>query len=164
MKKLKDLPSHSRVWIYQASKEFTNSELELFENKSNSFLNQWTSHGHAMDTTIEILHKRFVIIAVDEQTASASGCGIDKSVRFIQDMEKELKISLLDRMQVAYKTGDKVLACSLQDFEKLYYSKQVDENIIVFNNMVSTKAELVSSWELPLKNSWQMKKLALGAN
>jgi hypothetical protein len=62
-------------------------------------------------------------------------------------------------MQVAYKNDGQILACSLSDFEKLAEQKKVDENTIVFNNMVSSKSSFEKEWEVPLKNSWQNRVL-----
>lgn len=159
MEKISSLPLHSRVWIYQSVRELSAQEVTDIRANALSFLNQWTSHGNSMDAAIDVLYNRFIIVAVDEQTAPASGCGIDKSVRFIQDIEKQFNTTLLDRMQVAYKVGDSIHSCSLSEFEKLINIKQVDESTIVFNNLVSTLAELKSNWQIPLKQSWHSKML-----
>ena len=159
MKTFNQLPSHSRIWIYQSTRELLPDETSKIKTLANDFINQWTSHGSNMDAAIEILYNRFIIVAVDEQTAPASGCGIDKSLRFIQDMEKQFKLSLLERTQVAYKAGDSIRSCSLAEFEKLINIKQVDENTIVFNNLISTLAELKTNWQVPLKQSWHSKML-----
>jgi hypothetical protein len=63
-------------------------------------------------------------------------------------------------MNVAYKAGDSIRICSLAEFEKLINTKQIDENTIVFNNLVSAKLELGANWEIPLKRSWHSKMLA----
>lgn len=159
MKTIDQLPPHSRLWIYQSVRELNAQEVAEIKTKALSFLDQWTSHGNNMDAAIEVLYNRFVIVAVDEQTAPASGCGIDKSVRFIQDVEKQFNVTLLDRMHVAYKVSDLIHSCSLSEFEKLINTQQVDENTIVFNNLVSTLAELKSNWQIPLKQSWHSKML-----
>lgn len=159
MKNLTTISSHSRVWIYQCVRELNPQEVVDIKANAHSFLNQWTSHGNNMDAAIDVLYNRFIIVAVDEQTAPASGCGIDKSVRFIQEVESQFNVSLLDRMHVAYKAGDSIHSCSLSEFEKLINTKQVDENTIVFNNLVSTFAELKSNWQIPLKQSWHSKML-----
>jgi len=155
-----NMPPNSKVWVYQATNELSDEAISKIKKESLLFFNQWTSHGSNMNAVLEVLHKRFVLIAVDEQTAPASGCGIDKLNHFIQRLEKDLVISLLDRMQVAYKVGDAVNMCSLQAFEQLINTGQVDENTIVFNNLVVNISELLSSWEVPLKQSWHSKMLA----
>lgn len=159
MRTIDQLPLHSRIWIYQSIRELNAQEVAEIQTKALSFLEQWTSHGNNMDAAIEVLYNRFVIVTVDEQTAPASGCGIDKSVRFIQEIESQFNINLLDRTQVAYKSGDSISSCSIAEFEKLIDTKQVRECTIVFNNLISTLSELQSNWEVPLKQSWHSKML-----
>jgi hypothetical protein len=57
-----------------------------------------------MSACIEIFHNRFIIACVDEKTTSASGCGIDKSVKFIQQLESDLggNNALLERVNIVY--------------------------------------------------------------
>ncbi|TAL57610.1 MAG: ABC transporter ATPase [Bacteroidetes bacterium] len=159
MTPFKNLPLHSRVWIYQNIREFTSSEAELIKKRSEEFVAQWTSHDQLMKASIEIFHNRFVVICVDEKTAPASGCGIDKSVKFIQSLEKEFNTSLLDRMNVAYR---KNLTPTLSKGEGGISICNVSElknigNITVFNNLVNTKEEFEKNWEVPLEKSWHKK-------
>ena len=151
------MPVHSRIWIYQANREFSAKELEEIKITSDLFIEQWTSHNNRMNACIEILYHRFIVIVADETTAPASGCGIDKSVHFIQQLEKEYSVSLFDRMQVAYKKENVIQSCSLQQFEQLIAEGNINENTIVFNNLITTKQEMETAWEVPLKNSWHAK-------
>jgi hypothetical protein len=154
MKDFNQLPHHSKVWIYQAERELSDQDLDLLKSRSAEFLNQWTSHDYPMDAAIGTFHKRFIVVSVDEQTAPASGCGIDKSVRFIQQMEKELNNPLLNRMNIAYLSGSEVLACSFRGFERLYQNKEVNRDTLVFNNMVTAKKDFDTQWIVPLKDTW----------
>ena len=43
---------------------------------------------------------RFLILAVDESQASASGCSIDSSVKFVKAMESELGTDFFNRMNL----------------------------------------------------------------
>ncbi|NDP28692.1 MAG: hypothetical protein GZ087_14910, partial [Flavobacterium sp.] len=118
---------HSRVWIYQSIREFSENEITQLKTKAESFISQWTSHGKTMSACIEIFHNRFIIVCVDEKTTSASGCGIDKSVKFIQQLEKDFNTSLLDRMNVAYRLprlNDKdgegnIISCPISELKNL---------------------------------------------
>jgi len=154
-----NMPPHSRIWIYQSNRKLNEKEVAEIEIKAENFIDQWTSHGKTMNACIEIFYKLFIVVAVDEQTAPASGCGIDKSVHFIQQLEKYFSITLLNRTLVAYKKNDKLYTCSLAEFEKLIESGSITENTIVFNNLINTKAEMESNWEIALKQSWHSKFL-----
>ena len=58
------LPETSRVWIYQANRSFTESELEEISLKLNTFIENWTSHGSDLQSGYEFKYKRFIIIGL----------------------------------------------------------------------------------------------------
>ncbi|MGL5889640.1 MAG: ABC transporter ATPase [Bacteroidia bacterium] len=150
-----EMPAHSRVWIYQASRELSAQEIADARAKANAFLADWTSHGSLMRASADVLHNRFLVIAVDEQAATASGCGIDKSVRFVQQLEKELNVPLFDRMQVAYRdVSGEVKAVKMQEFEQLAAEGKVTGDTLVFNNLVATLSEMQQGWEVKANKSW----------
>ncbi|BDW93793.1 hypothetical protein MACH07_26250 [Flagellimonas marinaquae] len=149
-----ELPDHSRIWIYQANRSFTESELAELENSMVDFLEEWTAHGSDLHAGFEIKYKRFLIIGLDQTNASATGCSIDASVHFIQSLEKKYKVELLDRMNVSFKQGEYIAYKPLKDFKKLAKAKSVSANTIVFNNLVATKQEYIENWEVPASESW----------
>lgn len=148
------LSDTSRVWVYQANRSFTETELEEISNKLTVFLEHWTAHGSDLNAGFEIKYKRFIIIALDQEKASATGCSIDASVHFIQQLEKEYNVDLLDKMNVSYKQGEYVAYKTLTDFRKMAKQKAVSKNTIVFNNLVTNLAEYKENWEVPASESW----------
>ena len=156
-----NLPSSSRIWIYQANRFFTNDEESEILKAGKQFVESWTAHNQALKASIEIRHHAFLIIMVDQEHAGASGCSIDKSVHFIQQIEKQFGIKLLDRMVVAYKDNSDVCLTSLNDFNALISKGKINPNTVVFNNLVSSKGDLTSNWEVPVSKSWHNQLLAL---
>ncbi|MDC1324611.1 ABC transporter ATPase [Flavobacteriaceae bacterium] len=148
------LPETARIWIYQCNRSFSDLELEEISNNLNIFLKSWTAHGADLQAGFEIKYKRFIIIALDQQMNAATGCSIDASVKFIQDLEATYKVDLLDKMNVSYKQGDYVAYKTLTDFKKMAKDKAVSKNTIVFNNLVNSKAEYLEFWEVPASESW----------
>ena len=118
------------------------------------FLNNWKSHGVSLNSGFEIKYNRFIVIAQDQNVQSASGCSIDSMVNFIQKLEKQYNISLLDKLNVSYKQGDYIAYKSLKDFKKMVKDGAVSKNTIVFNNLVQTKLEYTNYWEVPAFESW----------
>jgi len=158
---ISQMPPDARVWVYQSNRRLLDTEIDIIKKSGQLFLKDWAAHGANLRSSLDVLYNRFVIIAVDEQQALASGCSIDKSVRFIIDMERQLNIGFFDRMQVAYRDkNNEIVACSLSEFEKLASQKSVGPSTIVFNNIVTTKQEFETKWEVPLKQSWQSRVLA----
>ncbi|NKI27085.1 ABC transporter ATPase [Arenibacter sp. 6A1] len=148
------LPDESRVWVFQASRSFTADELEKVQLQLNEFIANWTAHGSDLHAGYEIRYNRFIILALDQSITMASGCSIDASVRFIQELEKEYNIELLDKMNVSYKQGEFIAYKPLIDFKKMAKDKAVSKNTIVFNNLVTNKQEYLSHWEVPAEESW----------
>ena len=148
------LPDASRIWIYQGSRSFTNTELEEIQKEFDEFITEWTAHGSQLKAGYEIKYRRFIIVALDQSATAASGCSIDASVHFIQHLEKKYDVELLDKMNVSYKQGEHVAYKSLVDFKKMAKQKAVSKNTIVFNNLVTNKLEYQEHWEVPASESW----------
>ena len=149
----------SRVWVYQADRALNENEVSQINIKATSFIADWTAHGKLLKSHLEIFYNRFLVLFVDESQAGASGCGIDKSVHFIQQLEKDFNLNLMNRLLVAYKQAEEVKSCSLHSFEKGIESGEITASTIVFNNLVTTKQEFDTNWEIPLHQSWHNKML-----
>ncbi|NIK91911.1 ABC transporter ATPase [Mangrovimonas sp. CR14] len=148
------LPDESRVWIYQANRSFSDEELSDIEEKLKVFLEAWTAHGSDLKAGYTIKYKRFIIIALDQELQSATGCSIDASVHFIQQLEQAYQVDLMDKMNVSYKQGEFVAYKPLIEFRKMAKDKAVSKNTIVFNNLVNNIAEFKENWEVPASESW----------
>ncbi|WP_298765934.1 ABC transporter ATPase [uncultured Polaribacter sp.] len=154
-----NLPDNSRVWIYQADRAFTANEIEKITEKAIDFINQWTRHGDDLKGSFTIKYNQFLVLAVDESFNNVSGCSIDSSVRFVQALEKELKVDLMDKMNVTFKDNENINLVKLSDFQRFAKEQKVTSQTIVFNNMVQTKKELENNWEIPAKESWHKRFL-----
>ena len=154
------LPEESRVWIYQANRSFTDEEIQEIKSRLDMFIENWTAHGSELQSGYDIKYKRFIIIAINQDLNKATGCSIDASVSFIQQLEKDYNVDLLDKMNVSYKQGDFVAYKSLSDFRKMAKEKAVSKNTIVFNNLVINIAELNENWEVPASESWHSRFLS----
>jgi len=153
------LPQESRVWIYQANRSFTAQEIEEISNKLNVFIENWTAHGSDLQAGHTLVYKRFIVIGLNQNVNQATGCSIDASVNFIQQLEKDYQVDLMDKMNVSYKQGEFIAHKSLTDFRKMAKDKAVSKNTIVFNNLVNTIAEFKENWEVPASESWHSRFL-----
>lgn len=160
IKDFNDLPDDSRLWIYQSNRKLSNEELANIEPRIIEFLKQWTAHGKELNAGYEIKYNRFIVLGLNQENASASGCSIDASVGFIQSLEKEFEIDLMDKMNVTYYNGDFIAHKSLSDFKKMAKAKSVSKNTVVFNNLVNTKIDYIENWKVPAKDSWHNRFLA----
>lgn len=150
----KNLPNNSRVWMYQSDRVFTNQEIDFIATKATAFIEQWTRHGDNLKGSFAIKYNQFLVLAVDEGFNNVSGCSIDASVRFVKELENELQIDLMNKLNVSFKDGNNINIVKLADFQKFAKEQRVTKETIVFNNMVQTKEEVENNWEIPASKSW----------
>jgi len=148
------LPEESRIWIYQSNRKFSDEEISEIETSLKAFLENWAAHGAGLEASYQVKYNRFIIIAINQDTQAATGCSIDASVQFIQQLEQKYGVDLLDKMNVTFKQGEHITHKSLIDFKKLAKDKSVSANTVVFNNLVNTVGEFQDFWEVPAAESW----------
>ena len=89
---------------------------------------------------------------VDESMAGASGCSIDSSVAFIRHLTQEYSVDLFDRMLVTYIDEDKPQTQRLQELSSHIAGRE--DTVLVFDNLVKNKKELLESSLVPASQSW----------
>ena len=148
------LADTSKVWIYQSDKAFTQDESIEIQNHVDIFCKNWVSHSNELKAAGKLIHNRFIVLMVDESNAGASGCSIDKSVHFVKSVESKYKVGMFDRMNFSYQIDGEVKTASRDEFAELYNNKVINDETLVFDNLVSNKAAFDKEWVKPLKNSW----------
>ena len=129
--------------------DFAREEIQLF-------LEQWTSHNQELHTYGNIFHRRFLALFVDEsQSSMASGCSIDKSVRFVSSLGEALKIDFFNRLQYGYfKSEEEIEVLPQNDFISAYNGGEITGDTLVFDHLVKTKGDFLENWVRPLQETW----------
>jgi hypothetical protein len=156
MSVLEKMSKNSRVWIYQSDRQLNTNEVETIKSKGDVFIKNWTSHEKQMNATIEVQKNVFIIVALDESSAGASGCGIDKLVKFIQNIGSELNIDFFNRLKIAYLNDEnKVDYFNASNMDVLIEKGVLHSETIIFSNhSVLILADLDTLWLQKLKESW----------
>lgn len=153
------LPENSRIWVYQADRTLTEQEVTQISKKLVVFVSNWKRHGDDLKASFKVEYNQFVILAVDENYNDVSGCSIDASVHLMREIEKELNVDMFDKMKVTFKDGTNINTISLVDFKTYAKQQKINANTVVFNNMISSKADLINAWEIEVGKSWHAKFL-----
>ena len=151
----------ARVWVYQSNRVFNTEELDSLHQILKEFTQNWTAHNQQLKADFEIKYNRFIILIVDEHQAGASGCSIDKSVHLMQEIEKQFHVNLFDRFHIAWKESESVNSRSRDEFEHQIKNGNINQETIVFNNLVSNYDQLRTNWEISFKDSWHSKVFKL---
>lgn len=149
-----NLPEDSRIWIYQSNRKLSDEEVSSIEAQCHEFVENWSAHGTSLEASFITKYNRFIIFAINQEVHAATGCSIDASVHFIQKLESDFQIELLDKMNVTYRIGEHIAHKTLIDFKKMAKERAVTANTIVFNNLVNTIEEWQDFWEIPASESW----------
>ena len=148
------ISEESRIWIYQSNRTLSIIEINEIESKIKDFLISWTAHGSDLQASFIIKYSRFIVISLNESFNLATGCSIDSSVRFIQELEAEYGVSLLDKINVSYRHGEFIAYKPLIEFKKMIKNRSISKKTIVFNNLINSKSEFLNNWEVPIEESW----------
>lgn len=149
-----ELPKQARVWIYQANRIFSDQEAAILQAKLLDFTQNWDSHQKPLKASFQILHNRFILMSVDESYNQASGCSIDKSVHFLQNLEQELGLNLFDRTQIAYKTAQEIQTTPMAQIKSKIAEGAITPQTLIFNNLVNNIADWEEKWEVSAQESW----------
>src|SRR5262245_56441196 len=113
------LPPDARLWIFAAERELAPQEREYLLATVDGFLDRWAAHGHPLTSARDLRHDLFLLIAVDEAAAGASGCSIDALVRDIKRVESSLGLALVDHGPVLFRTGEAIARVPRDEFSDL---------------------------------------------
>ncbi len=149
-----DFADDSRVWIYQSSRAFIErEELEINEQLAQFYL-QWQSHGTPVKGWAKLLFKQFIVMMADETATGVSGCSTDSSVRVIKSIEKQYEVNMFDRMMLTFLVNNKSEMLPFNQVQYAIDKGYINKDTPLFNNIVDTKAALMSNWLIPLQDSW----------
>ena len=151
---------NERIWVYTLSKELTNEQLVDFKNRCQNFVSGWTAHDVSLDASFELYQNRLLIFKVNEDKYNASGCSIDKQLRFIKELEQTFSVELLNRLLVAYENNHPVEVIKSSQVKELLAANQITANTLVFDNTITQSSELTTKWKQPLQSTWLSKYLS----
>lgn len=151
---LSTMADSSRLWVFQSSRIITDDLETQISDRLEQFLSNWAAHGSDLFSGFDVRYHRFLLIAVDESKAPATGCSIDGMMGIIQEIDASFDLDLLNRMKVAYWKGDQVIECDVNTFGQMLRSAEVNSSTSVFNNVLQTLGQLESEWQVPVAQSW----------
>ena len=149
-----DIDFDSRLWIYQANRSLTDHEVSLINQTLEAVIDGWEAHNHALLASVKVFHNRFVVIAVDESHEMPSGCSIDKSVHWLEELGGRLGVDFFDR-SVAYLDASKnVQTLPVAQVKQAVADEVISLNTPVFDNLVASKAQWMKRWKVPADQTW----------
>ena len=138
----------SRIWIYAAEQKLTNEQENYILKDISDHLQNWEAHKVPLTAGVTILENRFIVVALDDSKNAASGCSIDTLQNTIQELENELSISLLNRLNVFCKIEEEIKC-----IPTFRLKNEIDEYTLFYDLTIQKKSE-IESWLKPIKDGW----------
>ena len=142
------IPEESRIWIYAAEQKLTNEQENCILQSISDHIKNWEAHKVPLTAGVDILENHFIVVALDESKNLASGCSIDTLQKLIQHLEKDLSISLLNRLNIFCKIEDEILCVPSFKLESIAKS-----NTLFYDLTIQKKSEL-HSYLKPISEGW----------
>ena len=149
-----NLDFEARVWIYQANRILTDQETGIINETLKSATDMWEAHGHALTASFKVFEHRFVVIGVDEKEELPSGCSIDKSTHWLQQIGNQLNIDFFDRSLAFLDENNTIKTVPVTKIKQAVSEEIIMPSTIIFDNQVATKAQWMKRWKTPASNSW----------
>ena len=148
------MPETSKVWVYQANRSFTQDEVWDISDILENFVDQWKSHQRDVKGFGSLYYRRFLVLMADEDATDVSGCSIDSSVKLVKELEQAYDLHFFDRMKICYKITEELIGSfPFSKLNEMLESGKIKDDTIVFNNLVSTRKEFETNWQVPFRDS-----------
>ena len=142
------IPEESRIWIYAAEQKLTNEQENHILKSISDHLQNWEAHKVPLTAGVTILENHFIVIALDETKNGASGCSIDTLQNKIQNLEKDLSISLLNRLNVFCRIDNEI-----ECIPTLKLADNANQDTLFYDLTIQKKSEL-HSYLKPISEGW----------
>ena len=134
--------------IYAAEHKLTNDQENYILNHISDYLHNWEAHKVPLTAGVKILENHFVVVALDDSKYGASGCSIDTLQNKIQNLEKELSISLLNRLNIFCRIED-----TIKCIPTTKLAEHANKETLFYDLTIQKKSEL-SNWLKPIEQGW----------
>jgi hypothetical protein len=148
------LPDRARIWIFQADRIIEPLERAVVDKELLAFTTSWKAHGNTLEASYAILEDFFIVLGVDEEKNSASGCSIDLSTQIIKQLEQDTGINFFNRTLVPFEIDGKVKQFRIDELKKKFTDQELNENSVTFNILADTIGTLRHGWRIPVSQSW----------
>ena len=134
-----NLPVHSRVWLYLSDRKLDSKEENFLNEKLTEFLGTWAAYNKKLVCDGTLLFSQYLVLAVNEDIESASGCSIDSSVRFVKNLGQELNVDFFNRL--------KVLVIENNETKLVSYFDATGNKLPFLNPLITVLGDLRTDWQ-----------------
>jgi hypothetical protein len=149
------LPDASRVWVFGSDRPLTDEGTDTLLVEVEKHLVDWKAHGMPLTVGSQLRDERFLVVAVDQTTAGASGCSIDGLFRVLRGVEARVGASLVGGGRVFYRDHHgTVQSASRDEIAALAKAGAITKDSVVFDTTITDLGIFRTAFEKPARESW----------
>jgi len=142
-----------KVWAYTMGKKLSEVESNNLLKDAHDFTLEWTAHEKKLSANVSIVENCVLVFQVDEEVYTASGCSIDKLLRFIKTLEIKYNLELLNRFLIPVQTENRYEVLSSTEIKNKLENKSLSPESHILNTAISDEFEL-ATWKQEIKTTW----------
>lgn len=147
------LPENARVWVYQAGRDLSETEQARVLDFLTRAVDSWVTHGMPMRGSVKILFNRMLVLAADTGFQNPSGCSIDSSTGWLQELGRAMGLNFFDR-SIGYFEDEKLKFFSVFDAKKQVSGGSIRPDTPIINLQVNTVNDLENALVVPASESF----------
>jgi len=144
-----------KQWVHILKNPISAEDKSTLVGSLSTLLKSWDSHGKELSADVVILNDQLLIIYLDENSISASGCSVDKLNREISSIINSSKKELADRNMVPLYSGKEIEFVDRLNIKEMYEQNHITADHSLVD--VNATYEVTRGFEqflVPIHDSW----------
>jgi hypothetical protein len=128
----------SRIWLYISKEKINGITQNNISTLFKDFHKDWESHGQPINGQLKFIKENLLVVGADYFPNGMCGRAVDAQVRFINKINEEFNLDLLNRTNIAFVKENSIVVYNYNNLDDLIKKGSVNKSSVYCNNF-STK-------------------------
>ena len=133
-----NLHPQSRIWLYISKEKIDDITQNNISSLFKDFHKDWKSHGQLVNGQLKFIKENLLVVGADYFPNGMCGRAVDAKVRFINKVNEEFNLDLLNRTNIAFVKENSTVVHNYNNLDAVIKKGLVNKSTVYCNNF-STK-------------------------
>ena len=133
-----NLHPQSRIWLYISKEKIDDITQNNISSLFKDFHKDWKSHGQPVNGQLKFIKENLLVVGADYFPNGMCGRAVDAQVRFINKVNEEFNLDLLNRTNIAFVKENSIVVHNYNNLDAVIKKGLVNKSTVYCNNF-STK-------------------------
>ena len=133
-----NLHPQSRIWLYISKEKINDITKNNISSLFKDFHKDWKSHGQPVNGQLKFIKENLLVVGADYFPNGMCGRAVDAQVRFINKVNEEFNLDLLNRTNIAFLKENSTVVHNYNNLDAVIKKGLVNKSTVYCNNF-STK-------------------------